>query len=188
MIRSSLQSSISEHIVAIARDHAAKIEGYAHPSEKQEELIISLSLTLNRLAEAVQIAPDNATKAVYSQALQDLQCAESFLQLMNQRMDTRFQSTPVGKVISDAKLWCSKVQKLRTVVDRDEIWDKLTPCSPDHIEELSEGIFEAVWASPIPVMDVEILKRTEGVLLLGDAYEPKVLPGGTAVRFSVIGR
>ncbi len=188
MIRSSLQSSISEQIISIAREHAAKIEGYAHPSSQQEELIISLTMTLNHLADIIQVAPENASKSLYSQAVKDVQCVESFLQLMNQRVDARFLNTPIGKVLGEARGWCNQVQQIRTVVDRDEIWEWLTPCVPDHIEELSEGIFEAVWASPIPVMDVEILRRTEGVLLLGDAYEPKVLPGGMAVRFSVIGR
>jgi hypothetical protein len=187
MIRSSLQSSISEQIISLAREHAASIEKYTNPSSQQEEQIITLSLSLNRLADIVQVCPGNATKSLFSQALEDLEAIESFLQLMNQRVDTRFQNTPMGKIMTDAKLWCAKVQKIRTIVDRDEIWERLTPCTPDHIAELSEGIFEAVWASPIPVMDVEILRRTEGVLVLGDIYEPKVLPGGMAVRFSVVG-
>jgi hypothetical protein len=188
MLRSSLYSSISEQIITIACEHAAKIERYAHPSSQQEELIASLSLALNRLADTVQFAPEDASKSQYSQAVQDCKCVEAFLELMDQKMDSQFQNTPIGKVITDARNWCCKVEKSRTIVNRDEIWEKLTPCTPDHIKALSEGIFEAVWAAPIPWMDVEILKRTEGVRVLGDVYEPKMLPGGMAVRFLVIER
>ena len=69
----------------------------------------------------------------------------------------------------------------------DAVWDWIAPVIPDHLECLGGDVFEAQWWSPVPIMDVEILMRTDGVTLIDAPFEPAHLPGGLAVRFSMEG-
>jgi hypothetical protein len=186
MIPSSLQTTLRQQIIAIVRDHAATIEAYVVPSPRQEELVAALCVSLCRLAEIAKTAPENALREQFAQAVRDLEQVQAFLQLMDHESCVDFQNSSIQKMVSEAQIWCQKFQRSRTMINRNDVWDRLTPCTPDYLEELAMGVFEAVWASPIPVMDIEILKRTEGVMLLGEQYEPKILPGGVAVRFSVV--
>ncbi len=50
---------------------------------------------------------------------------------------------------------------------------------------MGDGHYEARWWKPVPVMDLEILKYTEGVRIQGKPFEPKGLPGGIGLRFSI---
>ncbi len=51
--------------------------------------------------------------------------------------------------------------------------------------KLGGGIYEAIWAAPVPPMDVEILYRTPQVEIQGEPFEPEALPNGIAVDFSL---
>lgn len=69
----------------------------------------------------------------------------------------------------------------------DAVWEQILPAIPDRINDLGDGIYEALWWRPYPVMDIEILKRDECVDLLGPAFEPEQLPGGLGVQFRLRG-
>jgi hypothetical protein len=68
---------------------------------------------------------------------------------------------------------------------RDEVWDWIAPVEPDCLEDLGNGVFEAQWAAPVPGGDIEALRQMEGVHVLGDAFEPRCLANGRALRFAI---
>jgi hypothetical protein len=67
----------------------------------------------------------------------------------------------------------------------NEVWDMLIPVKPDCLSDLGDGLYEARWWKPVPMMDVEILVRTDHIDVQGHAYEPDTLADGLAVRFTL---
>ncbi len=67
----------------------------------------------------------------------------------------------------------------------NSVWDMISPAVPDCLEHLGGGVYQATWWKPVPVMDVEIMKRIEGIDIVSEPYEPKSLPGGVTMRFWV---
>lgn len=63
------------------------------------------------------------------------------------------------------------------------VWNFIRPAVPDTLRELEDGFYEARWWKPIPVMDIEILKRTDKITIEGVPFEPENLVGGIAIRF-----
>lgn len=84
----------------------------------------------------------------------------------------------IGQIIYPERLSSSRFSV-------DLVWDRIAPVIPDHLEALDGGIFEAQWWQPVPIMDLEILERTDGVILAGPPFEPVHLPGGLSVRFFI---
>jgi hypothetical protein len=80
---------------------------------------------------------------------------------------------------------CEATRKLSTQSTLDEVWDCIEPAVPDCVRDIGHGVFEAKWAAPVPMMDIEILRRTEGILIHGDIFEPEDMACGIAVRFSL---
>lgn len=70
-------------------------------------------------------------------------------------------------------------------ITEDDVWTLIDPVKPDHLDSLGNGIYEARWWKPVPIMDVELLGYTEGVIIQDRPYEPDTLPGGIAVRFLI---
>jgi len=68
---------------------------------------------------------------------------------------------------------------------RDQVWDWIAPAVPDTLDDLGNNIFEAKWAAPVPALDIELLRDTEGVRILGDAFEPRHMPDGIGLRFTI---
>jgi hypothetical protein len=66
------------------------------------------------------------------------------------------------------------------------VWKLLEPTVPDCLKMVAPGIYEARWWKPVPMMDVEIMQRSEGVNVLETINEPHDLPGGIVVRFTVV--
>jgi hypothetical protein len=67
----------------------------------------------------------------------------------------------------------------------DTVWKLIMPAIPDTLEYVGNGEYLAKWWKPVPVRDVEWLQRSEAVNLHGNPFEPKHLPGGLAVCFSI---
>ena len=63
------------------------------------------------------------------------------------------------------------------VLTLGNVWNFILPVIPDTLHELDEGIYEARWWKPVPIMDIEILKRTDGIILEGVPFEPEDLRG-----------
>jgi hypothetical protein len=72
--------------------------------------------------------------------------------------------------------------RLRTGAQVLEIID---PVNPDNLYMIGPNIFEAKWGPPVLMMDIEILRGTPGIVVLGEPFEPEHLPGWLAVHFAV---
>jgi hypothetical protein len=69
---------------------------------------------------------------------------------------------------------------------RDEAWERIAPAVPDVLSELRFGVYEAIWWQPVPWHEVDLLLKTEGIVIVLGPYEPPALPNGCAVQFSVL--
>ncbi|HKZ86400.1 MAG TPA: hypothetical protein VJ793_22450 [Anaerolineae bacterium] len=64
-----------------------------------------------------------------------------------------------------------------------DILHKIDPVDPESIVPLGDGLYVARWCPPVPMMDLEVLRRTAGIEVVGEPFEPDGLPGWMAVRF-----
>lgn len=78
--------------------------------------------------------------------------------------------------------------KFEPIESLGRIWNFIRPAIPDTLCEVDEGLYEARWWKPVPQMDIEILKRTDGVAIEGIPFEPADLPDGVAVQFRLVER
>jgi hypothetical protein len=69
---------------------------------------------------------------------------------------------------------------------RNAVWDLIAPAVPDSLEDLGKGQYLAKWWKPVPMEDVELLVRNQGIKLHLEPFEPRDLPQGIAVLFSVV--
>lgn len=111
---------------------------------------------------------------------------EDFLRVMNYNLDFNLEGTEMGRILTNANHWLNTVKSREVNTSLDEVWDFIAPVKPDRLEDLGNGVYEAKWWKPVPMMDVEILQRTNGLSVQGEPSEPKQLPGGIAVRFSLL--
>ena len=68
---------------------------------------------------------------------------------------------------------------------QNEVWERIAPIVPDSLEDLGEGRYLAKWWVPVPLYDVERFLSLKGIRVYGEPYEPRSLPNGLAVQFSV---
>ncbi len=68
---------------------------------------------------------------------------------------------------------------------QNEVWEHIAPIVPDSLEDLGGGCYVAKWWAPVPLHDVERFLNLKGIQICGEPYEPRSLPNGLAVRFSV---
>ncbi len=68
---------------------------------------------------------------------------------------------------------------------RPATWEFIAPAMPDSLEELGNGQYLAKWWKPVPMQDVQMLLQAEGIRIHSGPYEPRSLPEGLAVRFSI---
>lgn len=143
----------------------------------------TISRWLNQLSALCNSSPEIASFENYHDARQYVNEISDFLMVFKQDTDPSFEETELGKFIRRAKQWLNKVSK-RHQLSFDDVWNRIAPASPDHIAVIDQDVFEAQWWSPVPMMDVEILLRTEGVKIVSPVSEPPKLAGGISVRFT----
>jgi hypothetical protein len=68
---------------------------------------------------------------------------------------------------------------------RIKVWELIAPAVPDSLEDLGNGQYLAKWWKPVPMQDVETLIHTRGIRIHGEPYEPRNLPEGLSVLFSI---
>ncbi len=180
-----LTQTISLEVNELIYDHMRELHGYLNFPILQDiqtpEPIISL---FGKLAEICNETADNVSTDRYLEAQRCLSEIRTFLGVFNQQIDSTFEGTKVGQLLVAGTQWCDQVEKSHPY-SMDDVWDIIAPAIPDHIVQLSYNTFEAQWWSPIPMMDIEILQRTEGITILTAPMEPKHLPGGLSVQFTL---
>ena len=170
------QFIISRHLGEVCQ-----FVSFTSPVEQQipDELFTSLE-HLCRILESEPTASDFASREEVRQCLTTI---DSFLRQMNQPLDAEFRESQLGRIWLRTHDWLGKAGR-STLTIRD-VRRLLAPSTPDVLEDLGNGLYEAKWWRPVPMMDVEILKGTEQVDVHGEPFEPQNLPNGLAVRFSV---
>jgi hypothetical protein len=181
-----LNTTLSSEVRQIIRNHVNRLSHYttlikSEESEEAKEVIIRFE----RLALICTYPPDMSDYATYEAAVECLATIEEFLRLTYQQKDTAFYKTYMGHIYAQAGRWCSMVGK-QFGFSVEKVWELIAPAVPDCLSEIQSCLYEAKWWKPVPLMDIEILKRTEGVIIYGDIYEIGDLPNGLAVRFSVV--
>jgi hypothetical protein len=174
-----------QEIRLIIVEHIEELKQYI-PAELQVEGTIpeNVVLCLRRLSEIQAFPPDSASYELYAEACECRQKLRDFLQRMNQSIDGDFAQTHIGQICVQTDLWC-QAAAAHFQPKLQDVWDFIAPVRPDMLMELDGGNYEARWWKPVPMMDIEILKRTEGVVIQGEPFEPTTLPGGLAFRFSL---
>ena len=71
-----------------------------------------------------------------------------------------------------------------------DVLEFIDPVDPDSLHSFGGGTWLACWIPGVGEMEIEILRRTPGVVITSDAHEPTHLGDGTlkgwlAVRFIV---
>ena len=101
---------------------------------------------------------------------------------MNQLISPFFEETTIGQIWTLANDWHQAASKQFQITIQD-VWNTISPAMPDRLIDIGNGEYEARWWKPVPMMDIEILNRTEAVLIYGEPFEPQNLKGGLACRF-----
>lgn len=71
------------------------------------------------------------------------------------------------------------------IIPTSQVLDLIDPVDPDNLRHVGAGIYEALWCPPVLEMDIEVLKRTPRVEIKGEVFEPELLPGWAAIRFTI---
>jgi hypothetical protein len=180
-IRSSLFEEIRDIVVTHLEELAKYIPGVKSLEDRTPEQIL---LCLERLSEICSYQSEDIQYERYLEVCDCQNTVQNFLKTMNQTLDGDFKETSIGQILTRATVWEQRAAK-QFRLTKDEVWDFIAPVKPDHLEDLGNGQYEARWWKPVPVMDIEILMRTEGVLFQSEPFEPHNLAGGLAVRFSI---
>jgi hypothetical protein len=182
-----LNTTLSSEVRQIMRNHINQLNQYTNLIESEESKEVKeIIVSFEQLQRICAYPPDMSDYATYEDAVQCLATTEQFLRLTYQPKDAAFYKTYIGQIYAQANQWCSIVgQQFGFSIDK--VWELIAPAVPDCLSEVQSCVYEAKWWKPVPLMDIEILKRTEGIIIYGDIYEIGDLPKGLAVRFSVVG-
>jgi hypothetical protein len=108
---------------------------------------------------------------------------KAFLALIHYNENNTRAARCLHRLLAQAQDWCQAAA--RAAISLDSVWQFLDPVQPDSLIRVDAEVFEAVWWQPVPWMDIEILRRTEGVIIHNEIASPDKLPGGIAVRFAL---
>lgn len=183
-MKALLDDTLLQEIQDITLRHIDELQPYTGDLHWAEQSAPGHLLTcIEQLAAICEHRPETAVSALYSAACHHKATIEEFLQVMNQPFDTDFLDSQLGQIWALGNSWCATAgQNFRPSIDT--VWDIIAPAVPDSLEEVSDGIYEARWWPPVPMMDVELLRHTEGVILHNT---PPVTPRSTTlcIRFSI---
>lgn len=139
---------------------------------------ISQLFTLTKQRPADVAAPE--LEAAY----QSWQEVEYFLETVQAHRIVSDPTTEIGHIYHHIRDWLNKATQ-QFVLPVTKVWELISPAQPDTIKALNHNEYEACWWTPVPRMDIEILRRTPGVDIIQDVYEPKTLAAGAAIRFRI---
>jgi hypothetical protein len=185
MIYTVEPTQLNDQVYTIVRDHLHELEPFLDHSLEIDRQVRRVVGWLEDLSCVCRTSPSDCSKQEYQRAANVLTELNEFLHMMNQPLNDRFEQTSVGAIWLQATTWCAAARRSLLHLTREEIWDWIAPSVPDCLEEVGDSVFEAKWAAPVPMRDIEILCRKKGVHIYGDAFEPGNLPRGLAIRFSV---
>jgi hypothetical protein len=181
----SLRPVLCQEIRDVMARHLAELESYL-PSAAQavDKIPENLLSCVERLSTICQSAPDEAAPEVYAEACDCYDAFQSFLGSMHQTVDADFKDSLLGEIWVRASQWRQQASR-HFQFPLQDVWNVIAPVTPDSLIELGSGQYEARWWKPVPMMDIEILRHTDGVSLDTEPFEPQNFTGGLACRFSL---
>lgn len=183
----AFKARLSGEIAGIIAAHLTQINTYVPNAAHEVHVPDDLLQIILRIDRMLTIAPEYSSFAQQAEIDSLLNEIEHFLRQMTVSFDDDFESTLIGRIWSQANDWRTRASQGGSAPVRiSDVWELIKPVVPDCLEMTADGRCTAKWWKPYPVMDVEILMRTEGIRILGEPYEPSDLPGGIAVTFSLI--
>lgn len=187
-MKNTLPQTIAYELRDIVSRHLDEIRLYVPSSEHTGmDAPDAVLMSLKRLNDLQRQSTSRVMSfELYEEVREAIETIQTFLKVMNQQLDTSFVETGIGRILVQAQDWCQMIAQSQSGLALQAVWDLIAPVKPDHLCQVSPGIFEAQWWKPIPWMDVEILRRTDGVTIYDEKANPKHLPGGIAVRFSAV--
>lgn len=185
----STYRSLYNELTAIISRHVAELTPYIPNLTYAEEAASpDLLARIDRLVEITGIPAQQATSDLYFEACECHDSLNTFLRVMNtDEANVGADDTMLGQVLAQVACW-RKAVTLELVPPTTDVWGVIAPARPDHLVELGNGEYEARWWKPVPVMDIEMMQYTESVVVCGEPFEPAELPGGLALRFSLVPR
>lgn len=169
---------LSQQIVSITQQHLNDLQ--LDTNSLQQQVLLSAQ----QLVTLCNHMPENTTLQVYHEVYLKKALIEHFLKLMNQESDSNFTQSDLGRVLASADIWFRHASRYYQP-NIDDIWSLISPVMPDSMYNINNGIYEAKWWPPVPQMDIEILRRTERIIVLSENQTGQ--PTGIyTVRFSVI--
>ncbi|MFN8379853.1 MAG: hypothetical protein U0452_14410 [Anaerolineae bacterium] len=177
-------SGVFREIESIWDAHVEALQQFGNIGFLADESGAVLMDCLERLSASCNVSPEHASEQLVDSVERDLSTLDQFLRLTNQDRDAEFGDSELGRLWNKSNSWHRKAQTKRKLT-RDDAWDWIEPSIPDTLSEIDLNTFEAKWAAPIPFMDLEILRRTPGVVFCGPPFEPSNLPDGIAVQFTI---
>ena len=186
MLSSSARTHIKLEIDSMIGHHVDQISYYIGSTIDWQPRCDRLLEALDEIASMVCSPPEMLSTANFIRITELIEAVQAFLTLINQDVDSDFRSTEFGGFLTQVAAWYWTENLTRGYTTLDQVWEFIAPVSPDNIQTLGNGVFEAKWAAPVPSMDIEIMLRTEGVHVYGDVFQPSNLPNGKGIRFSVL--
>ena len=179
-----IRKALIEEITDMVTAHFTALNEFVAFAPPQVEALDCLLAKLERLSDLCSYKADGVSFELYHEVREYLDELTIFFRQVNQDTDAAFTASQVGQIWLQGHMWCDEAGK-QFQVSSDEVWALLDPVKPDHLKDLGSGTYEARWWKPVPMMDVELLRYTEGIVVQGQPFEPDNLPQGIAVRFSV---
>lgn len=174
-----LQDSIAQHI---ERLFELNIVTGSFTLSVPEDVLTGIE-TLSALCAAPPTGPLIGEK--YGVVCACMDEVKHFLRVINYNEDNQSADRQVDRILAQAQAWRQATAAHLAETGLNSVWDLLDPVKPDSLSQADTEVFEAVWWQPVPWMDIEILRRTEGVIIQDEVINPDKLPGGVAIRFAV---
>ena len=178
-------SAIGLQIAEIINNHFRELESFVGvPLSRTIQVPEAIIHSFSELILICNEIPSEVSFEDYHDACRYLNEINDFLRVFSQEQDVDFEDTELGRLIVQTMRWCKEVSK-KYQYSLDDVWNKIAPSVPDHITMIDYDVYEAQWWHPVPMMDVEILKRTEGIDIVSTLTESKNIQGGLSVRFKL---
>jgi hypothetical protein len=178
-----LRSTLNHEISSMIDRHLMELSSYLDKEALSKiQIPEDLLHSFERLAVICENSAEGPSPFLVQEARDCLKIVDAFLKNMNQDIDVAFEQTIIGQIRIQAVAWLGSHFHPTIEV----VWELIKPVQPDHLEELENGVFEARWWKPVPIMDVKMLSYTPGIQIQGQPFEPTHLSGGLAVRFLVV--
>jgi hypothetical protein len=181
-----LSYQLENEVKAILHHHLSRVAEFTTSVDPNAiTLCDTLREDLAMLERICWIPSCHVSRETYSAARQLLDRIRNLFQLINPSFNsTMTENSELGNLWTRANDWCNRLDTAYDIQD-EEVWDIIAPVVPDVLNRLRHNFYEAIWWKPIPCMDIEILRRTEYVVMEYCAPESMVRTGLMRVRFSI---